>query len=274
MNLDTNDSIYYSEDDGEDGDMNTKYRNSEYTNTEYRNSEVYADIIQEVLGVNLSPGQTLIPFTMRLPANIPSSFYGDYGCVRYTVRASIMDRHGAVCHYQVERAIMINGILELNTNNAARDTESSGSVGWKDGVLSATLKVNKTSYINGDVICFSSSVENKKINNLGIVYISLVEIATYRTLHAEKKLNREILRLYYDSRILAETTDTWEGTLILPILPPTALGGNCVIIEISYQLELTLDPVGSAPPLMVKLPIIIGTKYMEESAPSSNVNGR
>ena len=59
--------------------------------TEYRSSETYVDEVVDVhQGPGLPAGYHLLPFSVRLPANLPSSFKGKYGDVRYWVKASIV----------------------------------------------------------------------------------------------------------------------------------------------------------------------------------------
>jgi hypothetical protein len=61
----------------------------------------------------LSPGEHIYPFCFRLPYNLPSSFEGKAGYVRYTIRG-IIDRPGEV-DYITKRAFTVIAPLDLNT---------------------------------------------------------------------------------------------------------------------------------------------------------------
>ena len=85
-----------------------------------------------------------------------------------------------------------------------------------------------------------------------------------------------------------------QGTLKLPDLPPTGLGGSCSIIDVQYRystlhyitlqystlpystvhystvhyrLDLHVDPSGPSFDLVVKFPIMLGTIPLQESIP-------
>ena len=93
-----------------DSDGNSR---SETVYDHYRNSEKYFQqefIIQQ--GPGLPPGRHVLPFSVILPSNLPSSFEGYYGSVRYYVRADIV--RDWKWDHKVKQHIMVNGICDLN----------------------------------------------------------------------------------------------------------------------------------------------------------------
>ena len=85
----------------------------------YRGSEKYFHqefIIQQ--GPGLPPGQHILPFSLLLPSNLPSSFEGDHGSVRYYVKADIV--RDWKWNHKVKQHIMVNGILDLNLYPSAQ----------------------------------------------------------------------------------------------------------------------------------------------------------
>ena len=79
----------------------------------YRGSEKYFHqefIIQQ--GPGLPPGRHVLPFSVILPSNLPSSFEGEHGSVRYYVKANIV--RDWKWDHKVKQHIMVNGICDLN----------------------------------------------------------------------------------------------------------------------------------------------------------------
>ena len=66
----------------------------------------------------LPPGQHIFPFSFTLPPNLPSSFEGGVGYVRYTVKGTI-DKPWKFDH-NTKRPFTVVALLDLNTQpNAA-----------------------------------------------------------------------------------------------------------------------------------------------------------
>ena len=85
----------------------------------YSNSEQYFK--QEVVlhhGPSLPPGLHILPFSLLLPPNLPSSYEGQHGNVRYFVKADIV--RDWKWNHKVKQHIMINGILDLNQYPSAK----------------------------------------------------------------------------------------------------------------------------------------------------------
>ena len=99
-----------------DSDGNTR---SETVTDHYRNSERYFQ--QEVVlhqGPGLPPGLHVLPFSLMLPPNLPSSFEGQHGNVRYFLKADIV--RDWKWNHKVKQHIMVNGILDLNLYPSAQ----------------------------------------------------------------------------------------------------------------------------------------------------------
>ena len=99
-----------------DSDGNSR---SETVTDHYRSSEKYFHqefIIQQ--GPGLPPGQHVLPFSLILPSNLPSSFEGEHGSVRYYVKANIV--RDWKWDHKVKQHIMVNGILDLNLYPSAQ----------------------------------------------------------------------------------------------------------------------------------------------------------
>ena len=94
-------------------------RTSETVYDHYRSSEKYFQ--QEFVlhhGPGLPPGQHVLPFRVLLPSNLPSSFEGEHGHVRYFIKADIV--RDWKWNHKVKQHFMVNGILDLNLYPSAQ----------------------------------------------------------------------------------------------------------------------------------------------------------
>jgi Arrestin (or S-antigen), N-terminal domain len=64
---------------------------------------------------DLMPGKYEYPFTFRLPKKIPSSFEGEHGWVRYTLKATVIENNRWKPNYYIEVPITVNTIVDLNS---------------------------------------------------------------------------------------------------------------------------------------------------------------
>ena len=93
--------------------------------------------------------------------------------------------------------------------------------------------------------------------------MKLLYHVTFIAENGKDKNTKEILHQFVkDSMMGPGESDLWKGVMEIPTnfkIPITNLGGNCKIIQIDYELKLTVRHSGMATPLKVRLPITIGT---------------
>ena len=130
----------------------------------------------------------------------------------------------------------------------------------RSGTLMASLNTDRTGYVSGETIQFLVEVENLSSNDMNSIDLRLVELVTFKACEGERLVEWVVESLSWSEKILAKTEDDWEGSLTLPALSPTGLGGHCHIIDLQYRLELLVKPAGRSSPLVVSLPIILGTE--------------
>jgi hypothetical protein len=68
--------------------------------------------------IELSVGRHQYPFTFVLPTQIPPSFEGSFGHIRYTIR-SVAQRPWLKRDYACQTSLIVGSIVDLNTLPAA-----------------------------------------------------------------------------------------------------------------------------------------------------------
>ena len=192
----------------------------------YRNSEQYFK--QEVVlhhGPSLPPGLHILPFSLLLPPNLPSSYEGEYGNVRYFVKADIV--RDWKWNHKVKQHIMVNGILDLNLYPSAQapghstDHKRLCCLCCKSGPITAAIHSNRTGYVPGEMIGFNAEVDNLSNRNMDGSYLNLVEVVTFRATR-KSRTERRVVAEIRRGLIRPGTSDYWEGVVMkVPAVPPT-----------------------------------------------------
>ncbi|XP_056022796.1 arrestin domain-containing protein 17-like isoform X2 [Ostrea edulis] len=209
----------------------------------------------------LPPGQHVYPFSFQLPPNLPSSFEGGVGYVRYTIKGTI-DKPWKFDH-TTKRPFTIIALLDLNTQpNAASGTHNQQNkflccLCCKSGPITGMLRLDRVGYVPGEAITFQAEIQNMTSRVCG-THVKLSMTTIFHATSKSKTTSNEITRVNHPD-IQPGDTENWSGDrLVIPPLPPSFLVG-CRIIDINYCLELIVDPSGPAIDLHVPLLIIIGT---------------
>ena len=239
-------------------------RNEFYDETvHYKNHEEYISNKVLLHQGPLAAGNHIFPFSFVLPPNLPSSFEGQHGHVRYFIAAKL-DRSGFFTFNKIKKQfITINSICDLNNipgSNNPQTNSNSKTFGFcccTSGPLSATMRIPRYGYTPGEIIPISAEVENLSDKQMNSTKARLYQDVTFRATNGIKKTSR-ILQEIRRGPIGAHGLDSWEAQpLTIPAIPPTGLGG-CNIIDVAYRLEFIVDPSGIGFDLKISVPIMIG----------------
>ena len=229
----------------------------------YRNHEEYISNKVLLHQGPLAAGNHIFPFSFVLPPNLPSSFEGQHGHIRYFIEAKL-DRSGFFTFNKMKkRFITINSICDLNNvigvNNPQTNsnTKTFGFLCCTSGPLSATMRIPRYGYTPGEAIPISAEIENLSDKQMNSTKARLYQDVTFRATNGTKQTSR-ILQEVRRGPIGAHGLDSWEAQpLTIPAIPPTGLGG-CRIIDVAYRLEFIVDPSGMGFKLKISMPIMIG----------------
>ncbi|XP_029643648.1 arrestin domain-containing protein 17 [Octopus sinensis] len=217
-----------------------------------------------VMGANqviLNGGEHHYPFEFMLPYNIPSSYEGGTGYVRYFVKA-VMDKPWKFDH-KCKVPFTVITVLDLNqTPNALQPLQQQGTKHFcccccKSGPLSAHVNLYRTGYVSGEQIYINAEICNMSNRDITHSKASLDMITSFHATTKTKTLHKNITSVMQGG-VRPGESDYWnQVALLIPPLPPSSLI-YCNIIDIKYILTFS---VSASMAMSLKLPmeIIIGT---------------
>ncbi|XP_026466766.1 arrestin domain-containing protein 17-like [Ctenocephalides felis] len=265
---------------------------SQTEDTSLSGHEEYFQIQYYLLGgknggeIELPAGTHTYPFTCALPPSLPSSFEGEWGYVRYTVKVTL-DRPWKF-DQDTKMAFTVISAIDLNLDPRVKEPvklelEKTFCCCWcKSGPLSVIVGIPVTGYVSGQEIPISAECDNN--SNVAVTSLKF-------TLRKNVKFHTQMPRraTKEDSIVIAELqvgpiepgkSANWNQKMTIPPLPPSNLV-NCGIIDLDYDLKIETVVPGIHRGLKSKIPIILGTiplasfqpnaPYTDVPVPQSNV---
>ncbi|XP_060064116.1 arrestin domain-containing protein 3-like isoform X2 [Ylistrum balloti] len=215
-------------------------------------------------------GQHKFPFEFHVPSTCPTSYEGTWGRIRYEAVATIEKMFG-VGHSTISGFTVLSH-FDLNEDPRARESTTAENemslccLCCKSGPITASLFLDCVGFVPGERIPIRAEILNQSNRKIAGMTASLQMIVKY---YAVKKVRTH-------TNIIASVTKsdftsaksklvTWSGDkLVVPAVPPSFVSG-CHIVDISYVLELIVNPAGPSFNLPVRMEVIVGTKPLKES---------
>ncbi|XP_046451060.1 arrestin domain-containing protein 17-like isoform X1 [Daphnia pulex] len=256
--------------------MNTIYRNGRSHNvvknitTHYQSNESY---FRHRITINaggsdrtLGKGKHQFPFSLILPHQIPSSFEGVHGNVRYTIRA-VYERRRKWNH-ECKIPITVNSIMDLNqipessVPVQASGYKTLGILCCKSNPITAKFWLDRCGYVPGESIIFNAEVENLSRKAMRGTKVQIIEKTSYHATRAtefhERVINESIRGKFKDFQ-------AWENYAI--IVPPIVSSNLqfCNIIDVSYSIMFAVDPGAFSFNLKIFHNLLIGNVPLRSS---------
>ncbi|KAL8604414.1 hypothetical protein ACOMHN_042244 [Nucella lapillus] len=211
---------------------------------------------------SVAPGEHSFPFSFTLPNNLPPSFEGDYGYIRYWAKATV-DRPWKFDHY-AKRAFSVIACLDLNHEPTAPESLhyhgeiSAGCCCVPSGRFSGRFCTNYRGFVPGTDLMLYSEIENYT-SSACWAEVRLKLHVTYISGRKYKQEKKVIRRVQMDEIQRGRNT-TWTEALQIPPLPPSYLRG-CKLITTQYLLQFIVssDAKCSCDDIEFEDEIIIGT---------------
>ncbi|XP_069695121.1 arrestin domain-containing protein 17-like [Periplaneta americana] len=235
----------------------------------YSSQEQYFENKFNLLGgssgeVELPAGDLCYPFATHLPPNLPSSFEGEHGHIRYTVKATL-DRPWKF-DQEAKAAFTVISPLDLNTHQTAKEpvkkevSKHFGFCCWKSGPLTMTLSLPVGGYVPGQDIPITVDIENGSDVPIREVKCTLRKLLTFTVTNPNKSTKKDKITIgeLVLGSVEPHATNNWTEILKVPPLPPSNLN-NCSIIDLDYDLNVKAKATKWHTNLQTTTPIILGT---------------
>lgn len=231
---------------------------------------------KKIVHVNQSEVLEARNFCFPVPVNIPSSFEGKYGFVRYKIKAKV---YFTVSNENLtaKRYIPVMSVLNLNDISWVKNKFSLevgkrlGFFKCKQGPLIASVRCENSGFVPGQVVAFDIHIENytkRFISNLFLEIIRMEEfksndpfVGTRKIVHVCKKV---------DFGDVGDVDERNIRSLIqIPLLTPTGMRTS-KLIDTQYFIALVVKFYGCHSDLNFIKDIVIGTVPLLSSRMSEN----
>ncbi|XP_076388643.1 arrestin domain-containing protein 17 isoform X1 [Megachile rotundata] len=176
------------------------------------------------------------PFSLTLPENLPCSFEGRYGRVRYSIRA-LLD---VTTIYRFSTNIIpftVAPILDLNRDPLAPlpiNVQQSKVYMGQTEPLSVSMSLPVHGYVPGQTIPIKIDMNNPSTVALKKIRIVLKKVVTYHSTEKSRKHKEIVVEV---EQPVNKNSDTYDVTFDVPAVPPTGMI-HCNIIDVLYTLKV------------------------------------
>ncbi|XP_050089440.1 arrestin domain-containing protein 17-like [Anopheles aquasalis] len=246
--------------------------------TNLTGQEEYFQIQYYLLGgknaaeMELPRGTHSYPFTCALPPTLPSSFEGEWGFVRYTIKVTL-DRPWKF-DQDLKMAFTVISPVDLNLNPRVKDPfkleleKTFCCFCCASGPLSVIVRIPVTGFVSGQTV--PVTVECDNASNVGVekIELHLRKLLAFHvhTPRRETKRKKEVITSIQMGPVEAGNSQTWQQNIQIPPLPPSNLV-NCGIIDVDYDIKVVAHASGMHANLDGNIPIVLGTVPLESFQP-------
>ena len=236
-------------------------------------------------------GQHDFPFEFELPMDLPCSFEGRYGQIRYYVEAKL-DRSGIFkSHKRQRKYITVLSLVDLNKMPGSeqpitvfRDKEFANNCCCIDGgYVNLKLKLPRSCFAPGEYLPITVEIENHSDRTITSTLARLVMDERVYESAGKSANNSHIILARYGDKIKGGKSETiseaplcsksieygcctsksvWTQESTIPILPPSTIEryNFCHIIKCFYSVQFKIFVRGSDRPFIsIDIPITIGS---------------
>ncbi|VVC98791.1 unnamed protein product [Leptidea sinapis] len=236
-------------------DQSEKYGGVERVRTiNYVGNELYVNNEQYVLGTGaptlLPAGPHTIKFSYQLPYNIPSSFNGEKGSIKYCMTAYLEYPEGH--HDKLTADFDIVDPLDLNTIECLRkpieteyDEVSSCNMFCQSQPIIIKIVVPVGGYCPGQTIPIGIQAQNDSSVEVTRIKFQLIQRVRYHSTHPRSTYvtPEEVLESASQGPIMSHT----KRSLTCPLRVPDIIAYNtqaCGIIEVAYFIKMLIKMSG------------------------------
>ncbi|XP_046637561.1 arrestin domain-containing protein 17-like [Daphnia pulicaria] len=232
-------------------------------------------LIHDSLYLQETAGGLKFPFKFTLPREIPSSYEGKSGNIRYSIKAVIKRRSFLKFDYVSQVSFTVNAVVDLGKDVTTlfplRQSVSKPRSGLKR--IMADVWLDRTGYVPGEKIQFNANIDNYSGKSVRGTTVQLIQYTTF-TDGKHKNRVKTILWQRKGRKIRDKEIQVWDRmAIVVPFVPPSGMP-FCSLIDISYVIKLIIDPGFFHGNVVMRLDIIIGSvrnPNVDEGRHSRNV---
>ncbi|XP_023939409.2 splicing factor 3A subunit 2 [Bicyclus anynana] len=229
---------------------------------EYINAKIYL-VGGESGEHHIQPGLHEYPFHFRLPVNCPSSFEGEYGHIRYEIKA-VVDR---AFKFDQEKkvAVRVMAPLDLNLDPYCREPlelelqESYCCCCVSSGSTEVAVRLPVSGYCPGQTIPIEVTCSNK--GGVGIDDIKLIvtkKVTFIATSEPGQRKSKDKIAEIKKGPVPSNTSRNWAVEMEVPALDVYNLSG-CQYIHVEYVFKVVISPDGCHSDSDASRRFVIGT---------------
>lgn len=222
----------------------------------------------------LAIGEYSFPFELKLEGDVPSSFKGTHGSIKYEVEATIVKAKPNKDDKDTDKTIHVHEVLDLNSMEHVKhpvikqDEKTICCLCCASGPISLGVRIPRSGYCClSDMIPIEVELTNGSSRQINGLSAELIQSVKYTARSEETNLDS----WRHEHKVIAKSTGpacepngekSWNcDDLFVPKTDPTI--ACCEIISVSYHLKVEAD-IPMALDLDAKIPITLGTVPMNK----------
>ncbi|XP_076223710.1 arrestin domain-containing protein 17 isoform X5 [Nomia melanderi] len=184
------------------------------------------------------------PFSLTLPENLPCSFEGRYGRVRYSIRA-LLD---VTTIYRFSTNIIpftVAPILDLNRDPLAAlpiNIQQSKVYMGQTEPISVSMSLPVHSYVPGQTIPIKIALTNPSTVAIKKIRVVFKKVVTYHATEKSRKHKEIVVEI---EQPVNKESETYDVLFDVPAVPPTGMI-HCTIIDVVYTLKIVSEELETA----------------------------
>ncbi len=233
----------------------------------YRNSDTYVNREVVLWKAEYSPtgslpvGEHYLPFILELPQNIPHSFEGTYGQVRYELEASILQSIQTNFVLRSKHAIIVENNTPMDILRLCREPRTVAKTKrlkiliFGAGSISTTVSVPRTGFSPGDTIPININVSNQSSRRICVDSVLRRRSTLTASGGEQKVISRQIAKTVLPF-VMPWDVISCEMFLDVPIDIQASMR-NCSCIRVKYVLAIKVHIPWSFYMQELKIPVVI-----------------
>ncbi|XP_038222081.1 arrestin domain-containing protein 1-like [Zerene cesonia] len=259
-----------------------KYSGVERTREiEYYGQDPYFNFEQCLCGgsvTTLPAGPQSISFSYLIPSNVPSSFQGAKGQVKYTIKAYL--EYPDSTRYELTTDFDVIAPLDLNTidcikNPIAMEFEevSSCNCFCQEELINVKIQLPVSGYCPGQIMKIQIDSQNNTGSEVTKILFQLIKKERY---HSQQPIStymppEEVLYSLVQGPILAHTKRSFTCQMRVPNIIAYNLE-NCRVIDVAYFLKVKLKMSGCIDDVEDECELCIGLVPLRETVEGTYVH--